>query len=214
MYIQADGSLAGTTAAGSATGVEEAPFYVMENAAGTADYTNVWNAAPSASGGNVTAEYLRNRNLYDWTYLYRCSEFQGCLRISSPTLGRGKIHSPTMKNITDGAAHKAQITFRVSCAAGADQTDNLGCWLGDGPTGKNNGEICEEIYVNGESVSVTNKQFAYIPISKIGSSGWSEVRLVVSGFTKISAFNFMKQQNTNTTKTLFFVDDIEVRLLD
>lgn len=86
--------------------------------------------------------------------------------------------------------------------------------MGDGPTGKNNGEICEEVYVNGESVAVTNKQFAYIPISKIGSSGWSEVRLVVSGFTKISAFNFMKQQNTNATKTLFFVDDIEVRLLD
>ncbi len=211
---QADGSLAGTTAAGSATGVEEAPFYVMENAAGTADYTNVWNAAPSASGGNVTAEYLRNRNLYDWAYLYRCSEFQGYLRISSPALGRGKLHSPAMKNITDGAAHKAQITFRVSCAAGADQADNLGCWLGDGPTGKNNGEVCEEVYINGESVAVTNKQFAYIPISKIGSSGWSEVRLVVSGFTKISAFNFMKQQNTNTTKTLFFVDDIEVRLLD
>jgi len=211
---QSSGSLAGTTADKSATGVEEAPFYVMENAAGTADYTNVWNAAPNASGGNVTASYLRNRNLYDWTYLYRCSEFQGCMRISSPTLGRGKIHTPTMKNITDGNAHKVEITFRACCAPGADQADNLGCWLGDGPTGKNNGEICEEVYVNGESVPVTNKQFAYIPISKIGSSGWSEIRLVVSGFTKISAFNFMKQQNTNATKTLFFVDDIEVRLLD
>lgn len=203
---QSSGSLAGTTAAGSATGLEEAPFYIMENAAGTADYTNSWNIAPPAAVNNVTADYIRNRNLYDWTYLYRCAEFQGCLRVGSPTLGRGKIHTPKLANIPADASGSVQITFRLCYVKGANMTDSFQSWIDKG--------TYQEVYIDGEKMAFTPATSAYIPNSTIGTGGWAEVRLIADGVSKDTSFNFFEKTGTAATTSYYFVDDIEVRLLD
>lgn len=203
---QADGSLAGTTAAGSSTGLEEAPFYVMENAAGTADYSNSWNIAPPSAVNNVTADYIRNRNLYDWTYLYRCAEFQGCLRVGSPTLGRGKIHTPKLANIPAGDTRRAQITFRICYVEGANMTDSFQSWIDKG--------TYQEVCINGEPMTFTPATSAYIPNAAIGTDGWAEVRLIAGGVSKDTSFNFFERTGTAATTSYYFVDDIEVRLLD
>ena len=203
---QADGSLAGTTAAGSATGVEEAPFYVMENAAGTADYTNSWNVAPPSAANNVTADYMRNRNLYDWTYLYRCAEFQGCMRVGSPTLGRGKIHTPKLTNIPADASGNVQITFRICYVKGANMTDSFQSWIDKG--------TYQEVYIDGEKMAFTPATSAYIPNATIGTDGWTEVRLIASGVSKNTSFNFFEKNGTAAPTSYYFIDDIEVRLLD
>lgn len=203
---QADGSLAGTTAAGSATGLEEAPFYVMENAAGTADYSNSWNIVPPSAVNNVTADYIRNRNLYDWTYLYRCAEFQGCLRVGSPTLGRGKIHTPKLANIPAGNTRKAQITFRLCYVKGANMTDRFQSWIDKG--------TYEEVYIDGAKMAFTPATSAYIPNSTIGTDGWAEVKLIAGGVSKDTSFNFFEEKGTAAPTSYYFVDDIEVRLLD
>lgn len=203
---QNTGSPAGTTAAGSATGVEQAPFYVMENAAGTADYTNSWNIAPPSAANNVTAEYIRNRNLYDWAYLYRCAEFQGCMRVGSPTLGRGKLHTPKLANIPADASGNAQITFRLCYVKGADRTDSFQSWIDKG--------TYQEVCIDGEKMAFTPSASAYIPNAAIGSDGWAEVRLIAGGVSQQTSFNFFEKTGTAATTSYYFVDDIEVRLLD
>lgn len=203
---QNSGSLAGTTAAASATGVEEAPFYVMENAEGTADYSNSWNIAPPSAVNNVTVEYMRNRNLYDWTYLYRCAEYQGCMRVGSPSLGRGKIHTPKLTNIPADASGNAEIRFRICYVKGADTTDSFQSWIDSGRY--------EEVYIDGKKMTFTPSASAYIPNATIGTDGWAEVRLIASGVSPKTSFNFFEKTGTAATTSYYFVDDIEVRLLN
>lgn len=203
---QAAGSLAGTTADGASTGVEEAPFYVPENAAGTADYTNSWNTAPASAANNVTADYLRNRNLYDWTYLYRCAEFQGCLRVGSPTLGRGKIHTPRLANLPDDGTHRVRITFRLSYVKGANMTDRFQSWIDRG--------TYREVWVGEQMQTFAPSTSVYISNAAVGSDGWTLITLVADGVSNATSFNFFEEKGTAATTSYYFVDDIEVRLAD
>lgn len=162
--------------------------------------------APPSAVNNVTADYIRNRNLYDWTYLYRCAEFQGCLRVGSPTLGRGKIHTPKLANIPAGDTRRAQITFRICYVEGANMTDSFQSWIDKG--------TYQEVCINGEPMTFTPATSAYIPNAAIGTDGWAEVRLIAGGVSKDTSFNFFERTGTAATTSYYFVDDIEVRLLD
>ena len=48
----------------------------------------------------------------------------------------------------------------------------------------------------------------------IGTDGWTEVRLIASGVSKNTSFNFFEKNGTAAPTSYYFIDDIEVRLLD
>ena len=85
-------------------------------------------------------------------------------------------------------------------------TDSFQSWIDKG--------TYQEVYIDGEKMAFSPATSAYIPNSTIGTGGWAEVRLIADGVSKDTSFNFFEKTGTAATTSYYFVDDIEVRLLD
>ena len=109
-------------------------------------------------------------------------------------------------NIPADASGNVQITFRICYVKGANMTDSFQSWIDKG--------TYQEVYIDGEKMAFTPATSAYIPNATIGTDGWTEVRLIASGVSKNTSFNFFEKNGTAAPTSYYFIDDIEVRLLD
>lgn len=175
----------------------------------TTDYTSL----PAASQSLVVRrDYLRNRNLYDWTKLFYASEYRGAL--GGGDLGRntnrGIIATPMMSNID--APCYAELRFRICLERG--MAAEIDCLAGSGVLfgAEINGVPIDVDAATSTNISQWTNGFntsLMLDPAVVELGRWHEVRL---SFGAVSGGTYFRLQPTviRNAKNCFWIDDVEV----
>ncbi len=164
-------------------------------------------------------EYLANRNVLDWRRMFRVQEYPGYLGVGVRDNSRGMVETPMFTSL-DGVCD-IEVTFKVALQAKANS-----CVM----VYANRAGVIREYWVDGIRHTLYNTNYPYVNgegeyikitrnvMSAAGSDSaakeWHTVRLVVSGATAETYMGWTSEQPDSRYVNGFFLDDIEVRLLN
>lgn len=178
----------GFTGRKAATGYEDAFSVVPVGAAGTGfQQPDEWdNAYTVESSHTMTNSYVNSRGFFDWKYLFRTQEFQGCLGVGIKHEYRGWIETKALSNLT--AKSDVNLSFRFLPILGSTEDIEIQCLN----AGTINGATSYTIETDG------------LP------QEWQQVSLDVKGATSATAFRIRGAQTASNTTRGFFFDDLTV----
>lgn len=161
----------------------------------------------------MSLSYVKSRNFQDWTYLFRCQEYQGCIAVGAGSLSRGIMRTPSITNLSGIATVK--VTFDLCFQAGS--TDAL-------EFNVVNGGVIASCSVNGENDVLTEDNSEYlgaasayilshtkagIPASAASPKSWCKVEVVIDRATDGTQLHFSGRDVSSGVHG-FYVDDIRV----
>lgn len=209
----------GIDGATSRTGYEYAMTKVAYNIAGSGFIQpNVWDNVSGKTVGTshqMSESYVKSRNLTDWTYMFRCQEYQGCIAVAATGSARGIMRTPAFGNI-EGVADM-RISFDFCFCNGIN--DDLLCNVIGG------GMIKKVITIDGVPYFLTSSNSGYeaanailkvphssvsIPASIAEAKKWHHVVMDIErggGGTSL----YLAGDQTSSMNHGFYVDNIEVR---
>ena len=203
-------------------GLEEAFTTVGITTPGSAFIQSNWKAAKGMTVGkrpNVSAEYVMSRNIGDYTYLFRCQEYQGCVSVGADQ-NRGALE-PFSKFPVDEVFFGAKLSFDICLRYG---TEDMFC------TQLNGSGIASKLVVDGTEVKLLDTidgnniyKHSFLNICSIRRSditapsteqyadGWHHVEMTFSNLNDLSELGLWGYDDGNSIKHGAFLDNIEIR---
>lgn len=168
----------------------------------------------------VDAEYVKSRNIGDYTYLFRCQEYQGCVSVGAGDENRGGVQP--MKTIpVDDVYYGVKLDFDICLRYG---TEDFFCTQLDGSG------IASSLTVDGQAIALENtlegnNTYSYTfqnicsirrsdipgPGSERYSEGWHHVEMTFDNLNELSALGLWGGSSSNVIKHGAFIDNIEIR---
>ena len=208
----------GIDGATSRTGYEYAMSKVAYNVAGSGYIQpNVWDNVSGKTVGTshqMSESYIKSRFISDWTYMFRCQEYQGCIALAPTGTARGIMYTPAFSNL-EGLAD-LKVSFDFCFCPGIN--DDLLCQI-------NGGGMIKGITIDGTPYSLSSDNSGYeassafltvshgsvsIPSSIAEAKKWHHVVIDVERGGGATALYLAGSQSTSMSHG-FYVDNIEVR---
>lgn len=178
--------------------------------------SNTWSEVSGKNVGSshqMSESYVKSRNFQDWTYLFRCQEYQGCVAVGAGSSARGIMQTPAITNLSGISTIK--LSFKLCFQAGSTDALSLNVVNGgmissctvagkeDELTSENSG------YTGASSSYVLAGEKVGIPSSDAASKEWRTVEVVVDRATDGTQFYFAGN-DVNSGVHGIYVDDITV----
>lgn len=208
----------GIEGATSRTGYEYAMSKVAYNNAGSGFIqSNVWDNVSGKTVGTshqMSESYIKSRRLSDWTYMFRCQEYQGCIAVASTGNYRGIMRTPAFGNIEGVADMKISFDFCFCSGINDDLLCNI---IGGG--------MIKGVTIDGAPYNLDSNNSGYeaasailrvwhnsvsIPSSLASAKSWHHIELDIEragGGTSL----YLAGNKTSSMNHGFYVDNIEVR---
>ena len=208
------------------TGYEEAFVRVATGVPGSAPIQDKWGTANGWTVGerhSVVDEYITSRNIADYTYLFRCQEYQGCMLVGGGTSRGGLQPVKDMVSqwgITD-LYFGLHLSFDVCLRYGS--ADKFCTQLaGNG--------IATRLVIDGEEVQLQNtvdgnNTYSYTfqnvcsferkqitpPSSELYTDGWHHVEVWYENLNEFSTLGLWGFDSGSVITHGAFVDNVEIR---
>lgn len=208
----------------SRKGNEEAFTTVGTTTPGSAQIQSNWATVNGWTVGErpaVDAEYVRSRNIGDYSYLFRCQEYQGCVGVGSGDENRGGIQPLKTFPVND-CYYGVQLDFDICLRYGSE---DFFCTQLDGSG------IASSLVVDGRGVELEttldgNNTYSYTfqnicairrgeipgPSSERYAEGWHHVRMTFDNLNELSVLGLWGE-NSTLVRHGAFIDNIEIRYL-
>lgn len=203
-------------------GTEEAFATVGVTTPGSAFIQSNWatvNGWTVRERANVSADYVKSRNIGDYTYLYRCQEYQGCVSVGVEE-NRGGIQPKDVLRLDD-ACSGISLDFDICLRYG---TEDQFCTQLDGSG------IVTSLSVDGVPLELQNtlegnNTYSHTfrnlctvrradipgPTSERYTEGWHHVHMTLTNMNELSALGLWGYDSGNSIKHGAFIDNIEIR---
>lgn len=205
------------------SGYEEAFTTVGVSTPGSAFIQENWSTINGWTVGerpSVNPSYLASRNIADYTYLYRCQEYQGCLSVGGGDEIRGGVQP--LKTLTfDDCFYGLRLSFDICLRYG---TEDQFC------TQLSGSGIASRLVVDGKEIPLENtiggnNTYSYTfqnvcairrsdipgPASEQYAEGWHHVEMSLTNLNELSTLGLWGYDSSNSIKHGCFVDNIEIR---
>ena len=203
-------------------GIEEAFTTVGVTTPGSAFIQSNWNKVKDWTVGeraSVSQEYIKSRNIADYTYLYRCQEYQGCMSVGVDE-NRGGFQPKDVLRLDDSFSG-ISLDFDICLRYG---TEDQFCARLDGSG------IVTSLSVDGVPVALENtlegnNTYSHTfqnlctlrrpdipgPSSERYAEGWHHVHMTMTNMNELSAMGLWGYDSGNSIKHGAFIDNIEIR---
>lgn len=207
------------------SGYEEAFTQVGITTPGSAFIQANWSTINGWSVGerpSVSARYLASRNISDYTYLYRCQEYQGCLSVGAGDEIRGGVQ-PLKDFKFDDVFFGVKVSFDICLRYG---TEDMFC------TQLSGSGIATSLTVDGKPIELENTlggnntySHTFInvcsirrtdipgPQSERYGEGWHHVEVTLENLNDVSELGLWGFDSSNNLKHGCFIDNLEIRYL-
>ena len=160
-----------------------------------------------ASSHICSNDYIKQKNIGDWVYLFRCNEYDGCLGVGVNDRGkRGIAQSPMLSAV--GEISDIELSFRLKTADGF------------------NDDFCFKVVHSGiiRSLSLDGKDTpvdtvhdglehaVILPASRI-VGGWHTLSFTIDQATNGTMLQWSGNSTSTSLNHGFWIDDIEVKRL-
>ena len=206
----------GTGRSGYEYAFEEVTF---DNPGSAFIQSNTWDEVSGktvATSHLMSESYINSRNIGDYTYMFRCQEYQGVLACGTGNTGRGIFQTAAMGNIR--GLQSVKVSFDFCYQSGS--TDLLLFQI-------INGGMITEVSVNGSPVVLTPENSGYsgvtgkyiieknlvtLPPDVSSAKEWQHVEVTVENATD-GTMLYWAGNDTGSGVHGFYLDNIEVRSL-
>lgn len=206
----------GTEEAFSAVGITTPGSALIQ-----ANWTTVngWSVAERPS---VSMDYVRSRNIGDYTYLFRCQEYQGCVSVGAGDELRGGLQPIKEFNFGD-AYFGLSLSFDICLRYG---TEDKFC------TQLSGSGIASRLVIDGREIALQNsldgnntythgfqnvcsiaRQDIPAPSTERYENGWHHVEMEFQNLNEMSALGLWGFDTEASLKHGAFIDNIEIRYL-
>lgn len=193
---------------------QEVPF---DNPGSAFIQSNVWDEVSGmtvATSHLMSESYVASRNIGDYSYMFRCQEYQGYIACGAGNSGRGILQTGSLSRI-DGFCG---ITVKFDFCYQYGSTDLLEFMVVNGGT-------IESVKINGNDVSMTADNSSYIgasgkfiiekdkvilPSGNDAVKEWQHAEISVKNATDGTMLNWEGCDAGNGVHG-FYIDNIEVR---
>ena len=161
-----------------------------------------------ASSHVCADDYVRQKNIGKWVYLFRCREYEGCLGCGINDRGkRGIAQSPMLSAI--GEISDVEVSFKVRTAEGFN--DEL-CFK------VVHSGIIRSILLDGKAIPLTTihdglEHAVTFQASQLKGGDWHTVNAEVEQATNGTMLQWSGNSTSTSLNHGFWLDDIEVRRL-
>ena len=201
-------------------GYADALVQVPYNSPGSAFIqSNTWDEVSGktvASSHQVSDSYIASRNIGDYTYMFRCQEYQGILACGTGNTGRGIFQTCAMDGIEGLSSVKVSFDFCYQ----AGSTDLLLFQV-------LNGGYIKSVSVDGREIELTDensgftgvagryvlsKNYVTVPSSDAEAKTWHRVEALIDNATDGTMLYWAGNDSSSGVHG-FYLDNIEVRTL-
>ncbi|MBO4263643.1 MAG: hypothetical protein J5871_03060 [Bacteroidales bacterium] len=201
-----------------ATGYEEAGTAVAYNVPGTGlIQSNTWadvsGAASVSASHQLSASYVKSRNIGDYVYLFRCQERPGYLELGCANSGRGVLRLPLLvKNTT---LSNVTISFDICPKYGISDDILLNLINGGYLTGAKVGGTAVTLtadnhyYRSNIANQVVDRNILTLPASAAAAKSWTHVELTATNVTDGSLFQIEGASSASGNHGMY-IDNIKV----
>jgi len=208
----------GITYGTSLTGTEDAFVSVSYDTPGTGYIqSNTWDEVTGKTvktSHQMSEAYLKSRFLWDWVYLFRSQEYQGCIGVGVASTARGIIRTGCMTGIP--SISTVSVAFDLCLKSGFD--DNMAIQIMeagfitsariDGKPVELGSQNC--MYRTNASILTINRSLLDIATSAPAAKKWHHIELTVERATSGTSL-YLASESSSSGNHGFFVDNIEVR---
>ena len=207
-------------------GTEEAFVKLGNNTPGSAMIQSNWAAAKGWTVGerpSVSASYVKSRNIGDVRYMFRCSEYQGCLQVGAETSRGGFQPFKTLATPAGEVFYGLRISYDICLAYGTDELFGTDVTY--------NG-IVSSLSVDGTPVELEgtvdgNNTYSYNfhnicnigrkiltpPSSDRYQEGWHHVEMTIDNLSHLSEVCLWGTEGGVSMRHGVFIDNVEVRYI-
>ena len=169
-----------------------------------------------ATSHKVSDSYIASRNIGDYTYMFRCQEYQGVLACGTGNSGRGIFQTAALRNI-EGLS-RIRLSFDFCYQAGSTDVMKLEVV---------NGGTVSSATVGGRSVALNNtnsgfknvtgeyilqKTYVTIPSDEAAAKEWQRVDITIDNASDATMLCWSGASPENGVHG-FYLDNISVRTL-
>ena len=201
-------------------GYAEALAKVPYNTPGTAFIqSNTWDEVNGKTVGTshlMSDSYIKSRNIGDYTYMFRCQEYQGVLACGTGNTGRGIFQTSALRHISGLSRVKASFDF---CYQPGSTDLMLFQVL--------NGGSIRSVSINGNPITldetnsgfsgvtgkyILEKDYVTIPANEAAAKEWQHVEVVIDNATDGTMLYWAGNSSSSGVHG-FYLDNISVRSL-
>ena len=164
----------------------------------------------------MSDSYVASRNIADYTYMFRCQEYQGYLACGTGNTGRGIFQTAALKSI-DGI-RSVKVSFDFCYQYGSTdlllfQVVNGGMIASASVDGKSIALTADNSgYTSASGRYIVEKSHVTLPSSEAAVKKWHNVEVVVNNATD-GTMLYWAGNDVSSGVHGFYVDNIEVRAL-
>ena len=206
----------GTDRNGYASSFEEVAY---NNPGSAFIQSNTWDEVNGKTVGTshlMSDSYVASRNIGDYTYMFRCQEYQGYLACGTGNTGRGTLQTAALRSINGIRSVKVSFDFCYQFGS----TDLL---LFQAV----NGGMIASATIDGKAITlnadnsgysgaagkyIVEKSHVTLPSSEAAVKEWHKVEIVIDNATD-GTMLYWAGNDTSSGVHGFYVDNIEVRAL-
>ena len=149
-------------------------------------------------------DYIKQKNLCDWVYLFRCREYEGCLGCGINDRGkRGIAQSPMLSAIRE--VSDIRVSFRVKTVEGFNDELGFRVMLSG---------IIRAVTLDGKSLEVTTVhdgiEHAFLFPASLLKDGWHTVTADIEKATDGTMLQWCGNSTSTGLTHGFWLDDIKV----
>lgn len=180
---------------------------------------NTWSEVNQKTVGDahlMSKTYVDSRNIGDYTYMFRCQEYQGCIACGTGNSARGICQTAPLQAIEGVQSVKVSFDFCYQYGSTDQllfQIINGGMIASVTVDGK---EVAlgagNSTYVGNSSHYILEKSYVTLPSSESVAKNWHRVDVVVNNATD-GTMLFWGGNDVNVGVHGFYLDNIEVRSL-
>ena len=181
--------------------------------------SNTWDEISGKTVGTshlMSDSYVASRNIADYTYMFRCQEYQGYLACGTGNTGRGIFQTAALKSI-DGI-RSVKVSFDFCYQYGSTdlllfQVVNGGMIASASVDGKSIALTADNSgYTSASGRYIVEKSHVTLPSSEAAVKKWHNVEVVVNNATD-GTMLYWAGNDVSSGVHGFYVDNIEVRAL-
>lgn len=167
---------------------------------------------------HLSASYIKSRNIGNYTMLYHCQEYQGCISVGATGNYNGTFEAPFASDIIT-SYQDVKVSFDYCPMAGFEDdlmiatvngANIISCRI-DGKEAA--ASQFSRSFEKTSSIAYISNGAVTIPSSLIAKKQWHRVELIVNNMNEISSLA-LTTRRTESGKRGFYLDNFEVRLLD
>ncbi|MCR4565148.1 MAG: hypothetical protein K5651_03545 [Bacteroidales bacterium] len=171
---------------------------------------------------SVSKEYVKSRNIGDYSYLYRCQEFQGCVCCGAADETRGAIQPALFSSLKEGDYYEATVSYDFCFRYGTEDIFS---------THVNENGMVTEVLIDGNPLELStaiegNNTYTHgflntctmtrgdikAPTSDEYKDGWHHLQMKIVNVTPTTTFGLWGVDTETSVKHGHFVDNLEIRV--